>query len=104
MISKLCRKCGCRSGQFSLCQSCRYSFNKAKNNSRKHLEARRYRRQVERALANDEMVICYRCGRFVGDYLKYEIDHIVPLAKGGRDVMENLQLLCVDCHQDKNAA
>jgi 5-methylcytosine-specific restriction endonuclease McrA len=34
---------------------------------------------------------------------KYEIDHIVPLAKGGLHADENLQLLCPPCNRSKSA-
>lgn len=30
-----------------------------------------------------------------------QVDHIVPLAKGGTDDLENLQLLCIECHKIK---
>lgn len=30
-----------------------------------------------------------------------EIDHILPLHKGGTDAMDNLQGLCLDCHLEK---
>lgn len=31
----------------------------------------------------------------------YEIDHIIPLFKGGGNKLENLQALCPGCHRDK---
>jgi 5-methylcytosine-specific restriction protein A len=30
-----------------------------------------------------------------------EVDHIVPLAKGGTNSPDNLQALCTDCHKRK---
>lgn len=33
-----------------------------------------------------------------------EIDHITPLAQGGKDNDANLQALCVECHQAKSKA
>ncbi len=30
-----------------------------------------------------------------------EIDHIIPLWKGGADHQDNMQLLCPDCHSIK---
>lgn len=33
-----------------------------------------------------------------------EVDHIVPLHKGGADKWHNLQGLCHDCHEDKTRA
>ena len=31
-----------------------------------------------------------------------EVDHIVPLEQGGKDCLDNLQLLCVKCHARKS--
>jgi 5-methylcytosine-specific restriction protein A len=33
-----------------------------------------------------------------------EVDHIKPLADGGTDSLDNLQILCTDCHRSKSAA
>lgn len=33
-----------------------------------------------------------------------EIDHIVPLSEGGSNDLENLWLLCVECHKRKTSA
>lgn len=30
-----------------------------------------------------------------------QVDHIVPLCKGGDDSRSNLQGLCIECHDDK---
>jgi 5-methylcytosine-specific restriction protein A len=30
-----------------------------------------------------------------------DIDHIVPLAKGGEDIESNVQVLCKACHKAK---
>ncbi|MEH7482456.1 HNH endonuclease [Neobacillus drentensis] len=43
---------------------------------------------------------CMHCGSIEGPF---HIDHIVPLAKGGRDEVENLQCLCSICNQKKGA-
>jgi 5-methylcytosine-specific restriction protein A len=32
-----------------------------------------------------------------------ELDHIIPLSKGGRDHEDNLQPLCAECHKEKTA-
>jgi len=35
--------------------------------------------------------------------LATEIDHVIPLHKGGEDAERNFQSLCATCHQDKTA-
>ena len=34
---------------------------------------------------------------------RFEIDHIFPLARGGKDCLENLQALCPGCHAKKTS-
>ena len=43
------------------------------------------------------------CCRTSLDKSKYHIDHVMPLAKGGLNVDENIQLLCPPCNQAKHA-
>lgn len=45
-------------------------------------------------------LVCRRCRRRASA----EVDHIVPLAQGGEDTLENLQGLCKACHQGKTRA
>jgi 5-methylcytosine-specific restriction endonuclease McrA len=42
--------------------------------------------------------ICEKSGRFS---LASEVDHIIPLSKGGSDDEDNLQSICRSCHDDK---
>lgn len=48
---------------------------------------------------------CCNCGNstYVEPNLLLEIDHIIPVAKGGRTVEENLQTLCWKCNRAKGA-
>ena len=43
---------------------------------------------------------CRKCGRS-GRYHDLEIDHIKPIAKGGKSVYSNLQTHCKRCNQEK---
>jgi len=45
---------------------------------------------------------CAGCGKAF-DILNFEVDHIVPRAKGGGDYFENYQLLCGSCNRIKGA-
>lgn len=33
----------------------------------------------------------------------WHVDHVLPLADGGADTLDNMQALCADCHMDKTA-
>ena len=46
-------------------------------------------------------VECYKSGKVNP---ASEIDHILPLFKGGTDDLDNLQALCDDCHNTKTAS
>ena len=43
---------------------------------------------------------CRKCGRKTDDL---EIDHIIPIAKGGKTVYDNLQTLCRRCNKRKGS-
>lgn len=42
---------------------------------------------------------CYWCGVKVG--LKFEIDHIIPISRGGIDAIENIAIACGECNRSK---
>lgn len=45
---------------------------------------------------------CTICGRSAKDGIKLHVDHIIPVAKGGKTVPENLRTLCSDCNLGKS--
>lgn len=47
---------------------------------------------------------CQHCGINArdGDDVRLEIDHKMPVAKGGSNELQNLQLLCFDCNRGKS--
>ena len=44
---------------------------------------------------------CVICGRTADDGVKLHIDHIKPIAKGGKTEIENLRTLCDICNHGK---
>lgn len=44
---------------------------------------------------------CAKCSRKFNKNLKYTIDHILPLSKGGKLTIGNIQLLCKSCNSSK---
>ena len=47
---------------------------------------------------------CQICGATVADGAKLEVDHKIPVAKGGTNDMENLWALCFKCNRGKSAS
>ena len=45
---------------------------------------------------------CQLCGRTQADGVKLEVDHIIPVSKGGKTVDENLRTLCNECNRGKS--
>ena len=46
---------------------------------------------------------CASCYQKIDAGKAWDIDHIIPLALGGTNEPENLQILCKPCHQSKTA-
>ena len=45
---------------------------------------------------------CRICGKYMPDEVGLHIDHIIPVAKGGKTVPSNLQVLCSKCNGRKS--
>lgn len=58
-----------------------------------HVREKKLREHV-----NSYDYLCPRCGKRRFDL---EIDHIIPIASGGRNSWYNLQILCGDCNRRK---
>lgn len=73
-----------------------------------HRNSVRYQRQLmtnqlrEKIKKRDNYTCC-RCGACLKDepHLLLEIDHIIPISKGGTTVESNLQTLCWKCNRNK---
>jgi len=44
---------------------------------------------------------CCICGATSKDGVKLEVDHIIPISKGGKSTLDNLQTLCERCNRGK---
>jgi 5-methylcytosine-specific restriction protein A len=63
-----------------------------------------WRLQGLRARVFREYPLCGHCTAEGVDKYAEELDHIVPLCKGGTDELENLQGLCKEHHRAKTTA
>lgn len=46
---------------------------------------------------------CQICGKYMPDEVGLQIDHIVPVSRGGKSVPSNLRVLCDKCNRKKGA-
>jgi len=53
-----------------------------------------------RKRANDLCEYCYTSEKW--QYVKFTIDHVIPLTKGGSNTVDNLALACFHCNRHKS--
>lgn len=72
---------------------------------------RTYHSKNQRKLATHELrkkimirdhYTCQLCGKYMPDEVGLQIDHIIPVAKGGKTVESNLRVLCSKCNGSKS--
>ena len=59
-------------------------------------------KQLRDQIAQRDNYTCQKCGKYMIDGVGLQIDHIVPIAKGGKTVPSNLQVLCSKCNGKKS--
>lgn len=57
---------------------------------------------VRFAILERDNHMCQYCGSKATDGVKLQVDHIIPVAKGGTDSLNNLITSCIDCNQGKS--
>ena len=58
---------------------------------------------LRRSIMERDYYTCQICGKYMPDEVGLHIDHIVPIAKGGKSVPSNLHVLCSKCNGRKGA-
>jgi 5-methylcytosine-specific restriction endonuclease McrA len=90
------------------CRASTAKWDKANPGNRRAIEARyRGRRQRQHVENVDPLLVLanyHECCGICGDILpvdEFHLDHIVPLSKGGRHLLKNLQPACPPCNLSK---
>ena len=58
---------------------------------------------LRRQIMERDDFTCQRCGKYMPDEVGLHVDHIVPVARGGKTVPSNLQVLCSRCNGAKGS-
>lgn len=74
----------------------------ALNRPKKVMERKHYTKDVREMIYNNADERCYLCGRKI-TYKDMSLDHVIPLAMGGADEVENLTCTCFTCNQFKGS-
>lgn len=73
------------------------SLRKYNSNNQRKLMTRGLR---EKIMIRDNYT-CQICGKYMPDEVGLQIDHIIPVSKGGKSVPSNLRVLCSKCNLKK---
>ena len=58
--------------------------------------------EMERsAIASSQSYNCNICEIELNDNREFDVDHIIPIANGGKNTVDNLQAICKTCHSEK---
>ncbi|MBQ4167275.1 MAG: HNH endonuclease [Clostridia bacterium] len=60
-------------------------------------------KELRKEIIERDNYTCQICGKYMPDEVGLHIDHIVPIAKGGKTVKSNLQGLCSKCNGKKSS-
>jgi len=72
----------------------------ARRVARKNGKTERISKEFYKQMLENQSGKCRACKV---DLIAYEIDHIVPVSRGGTHTKDNLQLLCRSCNRQKHA-
>jgi len=98
-----------KSGIDTICLVCsreRVKIHRKKNklprsNYRRTSTSTAYRNIIIDYLVKRDGLICTMCNELIED-TKYHIDHIIPVALGGLDIMENIRLTHPTCNMGQS--
>lgn len=97
---KIKNKAPAKTKNYALIQYPENAENIAQSNSKPKINRKQYSEDVRKLVYHQAKGKCAICGKPLS-YDAMTLDHIVPLAKGGRDRVSNLQCTHLCCNQMK---
>lgn len=58
--------------------------------------------ELRKEIMQRDNYTCQICGKYMPDEVGLQIDHIIPVSKGGKTVRSNLRVLCSKCNGSKS--
>lgn len=79
---------------------------KAAEKQNGYMQSREYQRSLmtsalRYSVLKRDQFRCQICGASAADGVKLEVDHILPISKGGKTELNNLRTLCRECNRGK---
>lgn len=59
-------------------------------------------RKLREKIMQRDNYTCQICGKYMPDEVGLQVDHIIPVSKGGKTVASNLRVLCSKCNSSKS--
>lgn len=63
----------------------------------RHAVRKAYRRRV----FNKQNGRCSMCGDKIS-FLHFTVDHVIPVSKGGKNILDNMEAMCETCNRMKD--
>ena len=71
-------------------------------NDRFFSESVQYQAVLSNLEKNNGQLKCALCGKILVSKSECHFDHILAYAKGGKSILSNCQILCIDCNLSKS--
>lgn len=79
----------------------KYDYNVTYNQYTKTDQRKALTKQLKDKIKKRDNYTCQECGKYMPDEVGLQIDHIIPVSRGGKSIPSNLRVLCSKCNGRK---